>query len=61
MFAVPADPARGVAVAAAMVRAERLLRAPVVRHAELAPGGIVEARLLRPGRIGFEEAPIGIK
>jgi hypothetical protein len=39
----------------------QILDAPVMRHIQLAPGRIVEIKLLGAGRVGAEKAPVRIE
>ena len=61
MFAIPAEAARRVAVAARVIRAERPGDAPVVRHVHAPPVGVVECRHGGRREIAQAETPVEIK
>ena len=61
MLAIPADAAGGVAVAAAVLGAERSFDAPVVRQVDLTPAGVVERGHDRGGEVALAESPVKIK
>ena len=61
VFAIPPDAAWGVAITAALLSAKRPLTAPVVRHLDLTPGGVIEAGRHRRGEVAFAEAPVFVE
>ena len=61
VFAIPGDAAGGEAVAAAVLRAERPLDAPIVRDAERPPLGVGKHGHHGGGEVAPAEEPMGVK